>query len=95
MSCGHRCGLDPTLLWRRPATVAPIRPLAWEPPYAACAAVKRQKKKEKKNLKGNMCLHLHKATLEKQKKTKGGEVGILRIGIYSLLYILPYIFLTR
>ena len=27
-------------LWRRPAAVAPIRPLAWEPPYAAGAALK-------------------------------------------------------
>ena len=31
----------------RPAAVAPIRPLAWEPPYAAGAALKRQKKKVK------------------------------------------------
>ena len=28
---------DPALLWlwHRPAATAPIRPLAWEPPYAA------------------------------------------------------------
>ena len=25
-------------LWRRPVATAPIRPLAWEPPYAAGAA---------------------------------------------------------
>ena len=30
-------------LWCRPAAVAPIRPLVWEPPYAAGAALKRQK----------------------------------------------------
>ena len=31
-----QCGLDPTLLWlwHRLAATAPIRPLAWEPPYA-------------------------------------------------------------
>ena len=38
MSCGvgHRCGLALALLWLwcRLATAAPIRPLAWEPPYA-------------------------------------------------------------
>ena len=37
-------------LWRRPAATAPIRPLAWEPPYAAGVAqemAKRQKKKKK------------------------------------------------
>ena len=31
-------------LWCRPAAVAPIRPLAWELPYAMGAALKRQKK---------------------------------------------------
>ena len=31
-------------LWRRLAAAAPIRPLAWEPPYAAGATLKRQKK---------------------------------------------------
>ena len=48
MSCGvaRRLGLDPALLWlwRRPAAVAMIRPLAWEFPYAVGAALKRQKK---------------------------------------------------
>uniref|UniRef100_A0A4X1V611 Uncharacterized protein n=1 Tax=Sus scrofa TaxID=9823 RepID=A0A4X1V611_PIG len=38
VSCGVgcRCGLDPALLWLwcRPVATAPIRPLAWEPPYA-------------------------------------------------------------
>ena len=34
---GHRFISDSTLLWlwRRPAAAAPIRPLAWELPYAA------------------------------------------------------------
>ena len=46
MSCGAgcRCGLDPVLLWHRLAAVAPIQPLAWEPPCAMGAALKRQKK---------------------------------------------------
>ena len=51
MSCdiGHRCSSDLALLWlwHRLADVAPIRPLAWEPPYAMSAALKRKKKKEK------------------------------------------------
>ena len=51
MSCGigHRHGLDPTLLWlwRRPAATTLIRPLAWEPPYAAGAAQEMAKKKER------------------------------------------------
>ena len=46
MHCGggRRCGSDPTLpwLWCRPAAVAPIWPLAWEPPYAMGAALKNK-----------------------------------------------------
>ena len=55
MSCGVGCrlGSDPSLLWlwHRPVVTALIRPLAWEPPYAAEVALemaKRQKKKKKK-----------------------------------------------
>ena len=33
-------------LWCRPAAAAPIRPLAWERPHAAGAALKRKKKKK-------------------------------------------------
>ena len=49
---GHRCVLDPVLLWlwNRPAAIAPIGPLAWEPPYAMGAAMKRQKTKKKKKV---------------------------------------------
>ena len=51
-SVGHRRSSDPELLWLwcRPAATDPIRPLAWEPPYAMGAALentKRQKKKKK------------------------------------------------
>ena len=53
MSCdvGRRRGSDLALLWlwHRPVATAPIRPLSWEPPYAAGAALgkaKRQKKKK-------------------------------------------------
>ena len=52
MSCGvgHRRGSDPTWLWlwHRPAATAPIRPPAWEPPYAASAAIEKTKKKKRK-----------------------------------------------
>ena len=48
MSCGvgRRRGWDPALLrlWCRPAATAPIRPLAWELPYAAGVALKGQNK---------------------------------------------------
>ena len=44
---------DPALpwLWCRPTAIAPIRPLAWEPPYdegGSLEKAKRQKKKKKK-----------------------------------------------
>ena len=47
MSCnvGHRQGSDPALLWLwcRPAAVALIQPIAWEPPYAVGVALKSKK----------------------------------------------------
>ena len=56
MRCGvgHRCNLDPVLLWLwgRPAAVALIRLLAQELPHAAGGALKRERKKEGKKEKG-------------------------------------------
>ena len=48
---GCRPGSDPALLWlwHRPTAVAPIGPLAWEPPYTMDVALKRKKKKKKAN----------------------------------------------
>ena len=54
MSCGvgHRCVLDLALLllwlWRRPTATALTGPQAWEPPYAAGAALKERKKRQEK-----------------------------------------------
>jgi len=54
MSCGVCCrhGSDPELLWLwcRPVATAPIRPLAWEPPYAVGAALEKTKKTKKKKV---------------------------------------------
>ena len=50
MSCavGRRLGSDLALLglWRRPVATAPIRPRAWEPPYAVGAALEKGKTKQ-------------------------------------------------
>ena len=47
MSCGvgNSHGSDPALLWLwcRPAAVALIRPLAWEPPHSTSAALNSKK----------------------------------------------------
>ena len=47
--CKSQTQSDPTLLWLwcRPVATAPIRPLAWESPYAVGAAQEMTKKKKK------------------------------------------------
>ena len=62
MSCGvgHRRGSDPALLWLRcrPAATVPIRPLAWDPPYATGTALEKTKKNKKtKNKKEREILY--------------------------------------
>ena len=44
VSVGCRCSSDPMVLWLwcRPETMAPIQPLAWEPPYTSGVALKSQ-----------------------------------------------------
>ena len=54
MSCGvgRRRSSDPVLLWHRLVAMAPIRPLAWETPYAVEAALEMAKRpKKEKNRK--------------------------------------------
>ena len=62
MSCGVGCrhSLDPVLLWLwcRLAAAAPIRPLAWAPPYAAGVAQEMAKKKRATDFKGVLWLRL-------------------------------------
>ena len=43
----HKSNLALLWLCHRPAAVALIRPLAWEPPYAVSTALKDQKKRKK------------------------------------------------
>ena len=62
VSCGIglRRGLDLVLLWLwcRLAAVAPIRPLAWKPPYAVGVALKRQQTNKKQRGKGKEHLNI-------------------------------------
>ena len=52
MGCGvgGRLTSDPELLWLwcRQTAVAPLQPPAWDPPYAAGAALKSKKTKQNK-----------------------------------------------
>ena len=51
---GCRCGWDPELLWlwHRWAATAPVEPLAWEPPYAAGAALEKAKRHRERERDG-------------------------------------------
>ena len=71
VSCGVgcRCGLDPTLLWRRLAATTLIRPLAWEPPYAARSGP-RKGKRPKKRIKIGYIKNLQKQCKFTKTKTK-------------------------
>ena len=67
MICGVGCrrGSDPIWLWLwgRPVAPTPNGPLAWEPAYAAGAALKDKKKKEKKieeKETSGMCMNCEK-----------------------------------
>ena len=68
-------------LWRRLVAAALIQPLAWEPPYARGAALKRPKKKKKKRLHGFLIL-----------KYRGNKMS----GLHNLsfLVILDFLFLS-
>ena len=46
MGCRRGSDLVWLWLWHRPVATAPIRPLAWEPPYAGDEALKRWGKKK-------------------------------------------------
>ena len=80
MSCGvgRRLGLDPELLWlcHRPATTAPIRPLAWEPPYAAGAARKKAKRPKKRKKKKNSIQKNAKEGKGKQNKNLNLPISV-------------------
>ena len=71
MSCGIGCrhGSDLAWLWRwcRPAVVAPIQPVAWEPPYTTGVALKRQKKK---------IIKINKIDKQDKMKQKTADTGI-------------------
>ena len=82
---GHTCGSDSALLWlwRRPVATAPIRPLAWEPPYAAGVALekakrpkkkKKEKKKERKKESRVEVIQGMRAFQEDSTEAKGNKV---------------------
>ena len=89
MSCGvgRRCGLGLALLWlwSRPAAVALIGSLAWEPPCAAGAALKSKKTKLKttteKTLNERRWLEFRNQVLPLVEKERKGGMFRLLLGL--------------
>ena len=85
---GRRSSSDPLLLWLwcRPAAAAVIQPLAWEPPDAVGAALKRQRKKNKGGVpcwsSGLRIQHCHSSSLGRC----CGVVSIPGLGTSIFLY---------
>ena len=86
MSCdvGHRRGSDLVLwLWCRLAAAALIQPLAWERPYALCAALKKGNKTNKKKVCSQSALwgkqkFSHMATIC-QRHATASDISIIKV----------------
>ena len=90
---GHRCGSDPELLWlgRSPAATAPIKPLAWEPPYASGAALKKTKRKKKKCRFWGPTSDLWNQNLHFYKIPGDVPIKVGEVLLYSLVYLFIYL----
>ena len=90
MSCGvgRRRGLDLALLWlwRRSAATAPIRPLAWEPPYAVGGALKKRHIQ-----KLNILLTLQHSNCTPWYLSEGVECKNLHTNVYSSFIVALFI----
>ena len=90
MSCGvgQKRSSDLAWLWlqHRPEAVAPIRPLAWESPYAVGVALeKKTKTKQNKNTASRVLL------LQKVKTVKIAKYLFLFIVMFELFHNLLYL----
>ena len=93
MSCGvgRRRSSDLVLLWLwcRPVAVALIQPLAWEPPYALGAALKRKEKKENVDFQKLKVTFLSEsATISKIQMSSNIHLVIQQK--YTFLYMFPH-----
>ena len=81
MSCGAgwRCGSDPALLWlwRRPAAVVPIGPLAWEPPYGMGTALESKQKQKNLLTQRSVFPPLHRIITQLSKPVNPWAVSVI------------------
>ena len=105
MSCGvgRRRSADPTLLWLwcRPAAIAPIQPLAWEPPHVMGAAqemANKQTNKTKQNKDRQISLREERVLQQTAFRLSTADWFRTWTGILALLGLQstdpPYIFWT-
>ena len=85
MTCGvgRRRSSDPVLLWlwHRPVARAPIRPLAWEPPYAVGVVTEKTKRqKDKKKILNWLSSDKLDPKVSKIHKTKNFKILAMKIG---------------
>ena len=83
-------------LWRRPAAVAPIQPLAWESPQAAGVALQREKKKEEEITWKRSSFKNRTITengCHKQTKKNLENVNIMKSQIIN--YVFTFIFINK
>ena len=90
---GHRWGSDPAMLWlwHQPAATAPIRPLAWEPPYAVGVALKRQKKRHilSSTIFSYNSWKNHSKMARREWKAHNTKIS------FSLIFLLPFSYLSH
>ena len=91
--CGHRRGLDLAVLWLwyRLTATALIWPLAWEPPYATGAALKRQKTKKKKKALLKKCSLLRFCLFFVFLGPRPLHIEVPRLGVESELQLPAYV----
>ena len=91
MSCsiGRRHSSDPALLWLwcGLAATAPIRPLAWEPPYAVGVALEKAKRQKQNKTKQKNALSVCMALSQTEFKGLAPSLGSLVDRKYTHKYV--------
>ena len=98
MSCGVGCrySLDLALLWlwHRPLATALIKPLAWEPPYAAGVALKKTKRQQQQKKPSFFWSFSRAAPAAHGDSQARGRIGTVAVGLchsHSNLGSEPYL----